>query len=229
MGNIKSMLVGAAVLASGLAFAGNASAAPQRPVAPAAQQAYVVPAGMREVPSKFQRTKVRFRTNEPAGTIIVNTNTKFLYFVQGNGRAIRYGVGVGRQGFGWSGVMHVGRKQEWPSWTPPKEMVVRERRYGHNIPLFMRGGPNNPLGARALYLYRNGHDSMFRIHGTNQPWSIGKNMSSGCIRMMNANVKDLYSRASVGTKVVVIGPGNRQGNVEYTDNGVDILHTLFGG
>lgn len=210
---------GVALLAAGMVLAAPLTATPA-----AAQQQY-----MKQPPQKFMRAKVRLRTTEPAGTIIVNTRTKYLYYVQGNGNAIRYGVGVGREGFGWSGVMRVARKAEWPSWTPPREMVARERRAGHNIPLFVKGGENNPLGARALYLYRNGRDSMFRIHGTNQPWSIGKNMSSGCIRMMNKDVKDLYSRAHVGTKVVVIGPGNRQGDVEYTDNGVDILRTIFGG
>jgi lipoprotein-anchoring transpeptidase ErfK/SrfK len=182
-----------------------------------------------DLPPEYQRQPVFYRTNEPPGTIIVNTADRFLYLIQGNNRAIRYGIGVGRDGFGWSGVVHIGRKAEWPDWTPPREMIARERRHGHNIPTFVEGGENNPLGARAMYLYRNGHDTMYRIHGTNQPSSIGLNMSSGCIRMMNADVMDLYARASVGAKVVVIGPGNRQGDIAYSDNGVDILHTLFGG
>lgn len=230
MRKFRSILVGAAALAaSGLYLATAASAMPNRPNAVPAQDTNVVRASMNEVAPEFRRTKIRLHTGEPAGTIIVDTNNKHLYLVEGNGRAIRYGIGVGREGFGWSGVMHVRRKAEWPSWTPPSEMVARERRNGHHIPLFMKGGPNNPLGARALYLYHNGRDSMFRIHGTNQPWSIGKNMSSGCIRMMNADVEDLYSRVPVGTRVLVIGPGNRQGDVEYSDRGVDILRTLFGG
>ena len=224
-----SNLFTAALIGGSLVLAGPAKATPVRPAVPAARSSQVVLASMSQVPQKFMRAKVRLETSEPAGTIIVNTRTKYLYYVQGNGRAIRYGVGVGREGFGWSGVMHVGRKEEWPTWTPPAQMVVRERRQGHRIPPFMKGGPNNPLGARALYLYNGGHNSLFRIHGTNQPWSIGRNMSSGCIRMMNADVEDLYSRAHVGTKVVVIGPGDRQGDVEYSDNGIDILHTIFGG
>ena len=225
-----SMALGAVLLAGSLTLAGAAGAMPARPAAaPGGGHSRVVLAAMKQAPQKYMRAKVRLQTSEPAGTIIVNTRTKYLYYVQGHGRAVRYGVGVGREGFGWSGVMHVGRKEEWPTWTPPAQMVAREHRHGHNIPLFMKGGPGNPLGARALYLYHDGRDSLFRIHGTNQPWSIGKNMSSGCIRMMNADVEDLYRRAHVGTRVVVIGPGNRQGDVEYSDNGIDILHTIFGG
>ena len=145
----------AALLAGSLASAGAANARPSRPAAPAAGPSDVVLAGMKQVPQKFMRAKVRLQSNEPAGTIIVNTRTKYLYYVQGDGRAIRYGVGVGREGFGWSGVMHVGRKEEWPSWTPPAQMVVRERRHGHNIPLFMKGGPKQSArGTGALSLPR---------------------------------------------------------------------------
>ena len=158
---------------------------------------------------KYLRQSVKLQTSEAPGTIIVDTRRKFLYLVQPGGKAIRYGVGVGREGFGWNGRVKVGRKAKWPSWTPPAEMVERERRNGNNIPRFVKGGPANPLGARALYLYKGSRDTIFRIHGTNQPWTIGLNMSSGCIRMMNKDVEDLYSRVPRGTPVVVIGPDGR--------------------
>ncbi|KAA0699616.1 L,D-transpeptidase [Neorhizobium sp. P12A] len=181
-----------------------------------------------QVKPQFHKRLVRLATDEAPGTIIVDTNNKFLYLVEGNNRATRYGIGVGRDGFGWSGVVNVGRKAEWPTWTPPAEMRVREAKEGHKIPPFMPGGPDNPLGARAMYLYQNGHDTIFRIHGTNQPWTIGLNLSSGCIRMMNQDVTELYDRVPVGAKVIVVGPGNKQGEVSYQDRGVDVLRTLFG-
>jgi lipoprotein-anchoring transpeptidase ErfK/SrfK len=182
-----------------------------------------------QVKPQFQRRMVRLRTNEAPGTVIVDTNNKYLYLVEGDNRARRYGIGVGRDGFGWSGVVKVGRKAEWPGWTPPPEMIAREAKKGHKLPAYQEGGEDNPLGARAMYLYRNGNDTAFRIHGTNQPWSIGLNMSSGCIRMMNKDVTDLYDRVPIGTKVIVVGPGNKQGEVSYEDRGVDILRTMFGG
>jgi lipoprotein-anchoring transpeptidase ErfK/SrfK len=172
---------------------------------------------------------VRLVTTEAAGTVIIDTNNKYLYLVEGNNRATRYGIGVGRDGFGWSGVVKIGRKAEWPAWTPPAEMRRREAAKGHMIPAFQEGGEDNPLGARAMYLYQGGRDTIFRIHGTNQPWTIGLNMSSGCIRMMNEDVTHLYDRAPVGTKVIVIGPGNRQGKVAFEDRGIDVLRTMFGG
>ena len=177
----------------------------------------------------FLRKKVRFVTNEKPGTIIIDTPNKYLYYVEGNNKATRYGVGVGREGFGWSGVVKVGRKEEWPSWTPPAEMRRREAANGRILPITQEGGIDNPLGARALYLFKGGRDTIFRIHGTNQPWTIGQNMSSGCIRMMNKDVEHLYARAGLGTKVIVVGPGNRQGKVQYTDRGVDFFGSLFGG
>ena len=181
------------------------------------------------VAQQFKRKKVRLVTNEQPGTVIVDTNNKFLYFVEGNNRATRYGVGVGRDGFGWSGVVNVGRKAEWPSWTPPAEMRAREAKQGRILPLVQKGGIDNPLGARALYLYKGGRDTIFRIHGTNQPWTIGHNMSSGCIRMMNQDVEHLYERVGIGTKVVVVGPGNKHGDISYQDKGLDVFATLFGG
>jgi lipoprotein-anchoring transpeptidase ErfK/SrfK len=183
----------------------------------------------KEVPGKFKRRSVRFATNEAPGTIIVDTNNKFLYYVEGQNRATRYGIGVGREGFGWSGVVSIGRKAEWPTWTPPAEMRAREARRGIKLPAVMPGGPENPLGARAMYLYKGGRDTIFRIHGTNQPWSIGLNLSSGCIRMMNKDVEHLYARAPVGSKVVVIGPGSKPGDVAFQDRGLDIFRTIFGG
>jgi lipoprotein-anchoring transpeptidase ErfK/SrfK len=155
-------------------------------------------------PWQFRRQTVRFRTNERAGTIIIDTRSKFLFYILDNNRAIRYGVGVGREGFGWRGTVRVGRKAEWPSWTPPKEMIVRERRRGRIIPSHMKGGINNPLGARAIYLYDGGRDTLFRIHGTTEPWTIGTNVSSGCIRLVNADVIDLYKRVRIGAKVIVL-------------------------
>lgn len=183
----------------------------------------------KEIPSKFKRQIVRLTTKEKPGTIIIDTNKKFLYLVQDKNRAIRYGVGVGREGFGWSGVVKIGRKAEWPEWRPPEEMRRREAAKGHILPVVQEGGPDNPLGARAMYLYKGGRDTIFRIHGTNQPWTIGLNMSSGCIRMMNKDVEHLYDRAKIGAKVIVIGPGNRQGDVSFDDKGVDLLRTIFGG
>jgi len=183
----------------------------------------------KQVPEKFKRRAVRLQTNEQPGTIIIDTNNKFLYLVEGKNRALRYGVGVGREGFGWSGVVKIGRKEEWPSWRPPAEMRSREAAKGHILPVVQEGGIDNPLGARAMYLYKGGRDTIFRIHGTNQPWTIGLNMSSGCIRMMNKDVEHLYERASIGAKVIVVGPGNRQGDVSFEDKGIDFLRTVFGG
>ena len=134
--------------------------------------------------------------HEAPGTIVIDTPNKFLYLVEGGGKAMRYGVGVGRPGFTWAGVHTVSAKKEWPDWVPPEEMLQRQP----GLPHFMAGGPNNPLGARAMYL----GSTLYRIHGSNEPWTIGHNVSSGCIRMRNADVIDLYSRVKVGTKVVVL-------------------------
>ncbi|KGD86171.1 L,D-transpeptidase [Rhizobium sp. YS-1r] len=227
-GRILAMAMG---MAGAIFFtAQNASA-----IGPAARHAerpasdVTLVAQRKELPEKYKRRVVRFSTTERPGTIIVDTNNKFLYYIEGPNRATRYGIGVGRDGFGWSGVVNVGRKAEWPSWTPPAEMRARERRAGRILPAVQEGGIDNPLGARALYLYKGGRDTIFRIHGTNQPWTIGLNMSSGCIRMMNKDVEHLYARADIGTRVIVIGPGNRHGNVDYKDRGIDIFGTIFGG
>jgi lipoprotein-anchoring transpeptidase ErfK/SrfK len=143
---------------------------------------------------------VSYETQHKAGTIVIDTNNRFLYLVMGDGKARRYGVGVGKPGFEWAGAHKITRKAEWPSWTPPKEMVAREAAKGHYLPAFMDGGPENPLGSRAMYL----GSTLYRIHGTNAPWTIGYAVSSGCIRMRNEDVVDLYERVNVGTKVIVI-------------------------
>jgi lipoprotein-anchoring transpeptidase ErfK/SrfK len=145
---------------------------------------------------RYARQIVNYSGNEKAGTIIVDTPQRFLFLVQGDGTAIRYGIGVGRPGFAWAGVKSVTRKAEWPDWVPPPEMLARRP----DLPRHMAGGPENPLGARALYL----GSSLYRIHGSNEPWTIGQAVSSGCIRMRNEDVMDLYERVKVGTKVVVI-------------------------
>ncbi|MFB9951299.1 L,D-transpeptidase [Rhizobium puerariae] len=152
---------------------------------------------------ELRRQEVAYVTPHGAGTVVVDTPARRAYYVLGEGRAIRYGVGVGRAGLALAGNAYVGRKAEWPSWTPTLNMQRREERY-RKLAGGIPGGPNNPLGARAMYLYRGGNDTHFRIHGTNQPDSIGHAMSSGCIRMMNHDVIDLYDRVKVGAKVVVI-------------------------
>ena len=148
------------------------------------------------------KSVVPFRTTEPPGTIIISTRKRRRFYVLADGTAISYGVGVGRFGFTWRGVAKIGRKAEWPAWHPPAEMVERDplaAKYADGMP----GGPNNPLGARALYLYEGNRDTLYRIHGTREPWSIGLAVSSGCIRMLNEEVIDLYNRVKIGTRVLV--------------------------
>lgn len=147
------------------------------------------------LPPEWQKQMVYFRTTEAPGTIIVQTSERYLYLVQGNNRALRYGIGVGREGFTWQGLLKISRKAEWPDWVPPPEMIQRQP----YLPRFMAGGPGNPLGARAMYL----GSTVYRIHGTNRPDTIGTAISSGCFRLVNADVMDLYDRVPVGTKVVV--------------------------
>lgn len=147
----------------------------------------------------LSRKTVDFATMLPAGSIVVRTGERKLYYVLADGKAIQYPVGVGREGFEWSGTDHITRKAQWPGWRPPRNMIVREAARGRNIPEYMPGGPQNPLGARALYI----GNTEYRIHGTSQPWSIGLAVSSGCIRMMNEQVIDLYSRVELGATVVV--------------------------
>jgi lipoprotein-anchoring transpeptidase ErfK/SrfK len=145
---------------------------------------------------RFERQVIRYSGDEKPGTVIINTNEKFLYLVQEDGTAMRYGIGVGRPGFTWAGVKTVSAKREWPDWRPPDEMLKRRP----DLPRYMAGGPDNPLGARAMYL----GSSLYRIHGSNEPWTIGTAVSSGCIRMRNEDVIDLYERVKVGTRVIVI-------------------------
>jgi lipoprotein-anchoring transpeptidase ErfK/SrfK len=170
-----------------------------------AGQTVVVVNKNRKVDPKFDRQVVAYRTDEAPGTVIIDTKDKFLYFIQADGKALRMGVGVGREGFGWTGVVHVGGKQENPKWFPPAEMVARQPELVKYLASGMPGGEGNPLGVRALYLFDDkGKDTLYRIHGTIEPWSIGLNVSSGCIRMLNENVSELYDLVEVGTKVIVM-------------------------
>jgi lipoprotein-anchoring transpeptidase ErfK/SrfK len=183
-------------------FGGGRSMAPPRPpsgVAMARGDAYAedLVERTRSMPDrKFDRQVVSYHGPEKPGTVVVDTPQRFLFLVQDNGTAIRYGIGVGQPGFAWAGVKTISAKKEWPDWTPPPEMLQRRP----DLPNWMAGGPENPLGARALYL----GSSLYRIHGSNEPWTIGQAVSSGCIRMRNEDVVDLYERVKVGTKVLVI-------------------------
>ena len=198
---IKTFLTGVAVAAV-VMVADWATAAPlslshqaysradqMAPAEPQTEQGY-------ETPAQFRRQVVPYTGSEAPGTIIIDTPNTFLYLVQPGGRAIRYGIGVGRDGFRWSGVQTITKKAEWPDWTPPAEMIARQP----YLPRFMAGGPTNPLGARAMYL----GNTIYRIHGTNAPSTIGQRVSSGCIRLTNEDVTDLASRVNIGTKVIVI-------------------------
>jgi len=158
-----------------------------------------------ELPARLKRQIVSYSTREAPGTIIIDTPNTYLYYVLGGGQAIRYGIGVGRDGFTWSGVQSVTKKAEWPDWTPPPEMIARQP----YLPRQMAGGPGNPLGARAMYL----GGTVYRIHGTNAPQTIGTHVSSGCIRLTNQDVSDLYSRVSVGAKVIVLPMDRRAENM----------------
>jgi lipoprotein-anchoring transpeptidase ErfK/SrfK len=159
-----------------------------------------------ELPARLKRQVVSYTTREAPGTVIIDTPNTYLYYVLGGGQAIRYGIGVGRDGFTWSGVQSVTKKAEWPDWTPPPEMIARQP----YLPRHMAGGPGNPLGARAMYL----GGTVYRIHGTNAPGTIGTHVSSGCIRLTNEDVTDLYSRVNVGTKVIVLPMDRRADNID---------------
>ena len=186
------LLSTAAFLLAAISIAAPASAQSEDP---GDQPGYVPAPEEEELPAEYRHQIVFFRSNEPPGTIVVHTEERFLYIVQGNGRALRYGIGVGRDGFQWQGLLRISRKQEWPDWTPPPEMIERQP----YLPRFMAGGPGNPMGARALYL----GNTVYRIHGTNQPQTIGSAVSSGCFRLVNPEIIDLYERVPVGTKVIV--------------------------
>jgi lipoprotein-anchoring transpeptidase ErfK/SrfK len=198
-----ALVFGAALLLSPAIFAGEASAqalsyAPQGAFPSDAARALTDErdGSASLVPERLRRTIVAYDTREAPGTVIIDTPNTALYYVLGQGRAVRYGVGVGREGFTWSGVQTISRKAEWPDWYPPAEMIARQP----YLPRFVAGGPGNPLGARAMYL----GSSQYRIHGTNDPTTIGKFVSSGCIRLTNEDVADLFSRVEIGTKVVVL-------------------------
>lgn len=202
-----------ALAMSAIAFASPAAAAPQAqfpfPFFLPPIQAYEPPASepqvtapsddggtVYEMPARLKRQVVNYATREAPGTVIIDTPNTYLYYVLGNGQALRYGIGVGRDGFTWSGTQTVTKKAEWPNWTPPAEMIARQP----YLPRYMAGGPGNPLGARAMYL----GGTVYRIHGTNAPETIGTHVSSGCIRLTNQDVSDLYSRVNVGSKVIVL-------------------------
>ena len=161
----------------------------------------------KELPANLKKQLVDFTTKEPAGTIVIDTANTYLYLVLGSGKAMRYGIGVGREGFTWTGTERVSRMKEWPDWFPPTEMIERQP----YLPRMMAGGPGNPLGARALYL----GSTLYRIHGTNQPSTIGSFVSSGCIRLLNEDIEDLYSRVQTGTRVVVL-PGKAPEHIANT-------------
>jgi lipoprotein-anchoring transpeptidase ErfK/SrfK len=187
---VFAMILGLRAAAASPLALFTATAAPQYAVETADEQ----PAA--QAPARLKRQVVDYRTDEAPGTIIVDTPNTYLYLVLGNGKAMRYGIGVGREGFTWSGVKQVVRKAEWPDWHPPQDMLARQP----YLPRFMAGGPGNPLGARAMYL----GGTVYRIHGTNNPASIGQQVSSGCIRLTNDDVADLYERVPVGAKVIVL-------------------------
>jgi lipoprotein-anchoring transpeptidase ErfK/SrfK len=178
-----------------------AQSAPPVQAAPSEDEGTVV-----EMPARLKRQVVSYVTREAPGTVVIDTPNTYLYYVLGGGQAIRYGIGGGRDGFTWSGVQSVTRKAEWPDWTPPPEMIARQP----YLPRQMAGGPGNPLGARAMYL----GGTVYRIHGTNAPQTIGTRVSSGCIRLTNEDVSDLYSRVNVGTRVVVLPIDRRADNID---------------
>ncbi|SER59861.1 L,D-transpeptidase catalytic domain [Faunimonas pinastri] len=182
---------------------GGATSGPKILYGPKDEKFKVPPVDLSRIDSQFWRQVVDDPTGEAPGTIVIAPDQRFLFLVMEGGKARRYGVGVGREGFLWAGKATIQRKAKWPTWTPPADMIARDPRsaqFAHGMP----GGPSNPLGARAMYLYQGGRDTLYRIHGTNEPYTIGHAMSSGCIRMLDADVIDLYDRVPVGTKVVVL-------------------------
>jgi lipoprotein-anchoring transpeptidase ErfK/SrfK len=177
---------------------------------PVVGERFPIPAvQLSQINANYLRRIVHYPSNEAPGTIIIDPQNRFLYLVMGGGRAVRYGVGVGRQGFEWSGVATIRDKQEWPDWYPPKEMLQRQPEMMRQMQVLrsgigMAGGPRNPLGARAMYLWQGNKDTLYRIHGTNEPWTIGRSVSSGCIRMLNQDVIDLYERTPLDARVLVL-------------------------
>ena len=176
---------------------------------------------LRRIDPDFLRAVVDYPTDQPVGSIVIDPAAHYLYYIRGNGQAIRYGVGVGREGFVWSGEAEIKAKREWPDWYPPKEMIARDPHVKGVMQklqsgLGMPGGPGNPLGARAMYLFQGNKDTLYRIHGTVEPWSIGHSVSSGCIRMINQDVFDLYNRVPIGTHVTVLGHAQPSQVAEHT-------------
>lgn len=235
--NRRSVLTGGGLMVAALALAGcqttrNSIPLVQEPSLPVPEQPYdydkiyasakdfgfTLPRiNYKATDRQYWRQVVDYSTPEKPGTIIVDPKNKFLYFILGRGKAIRYGVGVGRAGFAWSGDATVRIKREWPKWFPPKDMVDRQpelRKYYKNG---MDGGPHNPITARALYLWQGNVDTLYRIHGTTEPSSIGHNASSGCIRMWLQDIIDLYGRVEVGAKVIVLGNGGPAIPIDDTD------------
>jgi len=208
--HIASALKSAALTAGTVLWIGTAAAAPLPPLFQTSSAASLLTRdqaptdenGLPGLPHDLRRQTVNYPTKAAAGSVVVDIAQTFLYYVLGDGTAIRYGIGVGREGFTWAGSQAVTRKAEWPDWTPPQEMIARQP----YLPRFMAGGPTNPLGARAMYL----GNTIYRIHGTNAPSTIGSRVSSGCIRLVNDDVIDLASRVNVGTKVVVINSADHQ-------------------
>jgi lipoprotein-anchoring transpeptidase ErfK/SrfK len=216
--NSRRAVAFGALAISAIGFSGSAAAAPLElfpfVMTPAVQSAPPPVAAapsedegtVTELPARLKRQIVTYATREAPGTIVIDTPNTYLYFVLGGVQAIRYGIGVGRDGFTWSGVQSISKKAEWPDWTPPPEMIARQP----YLPRQMAGGPGNPLGARAMYL----GGTVYRIHGTNAPGTIGTHVSSGCIRLTNEDVSDLYSRVNVGTKVIVLPMDRRADNAD---------------
>jgi lipoprotein-anchoring transpeptidase ErfK/SrfK len=207
----------AALAIGAVAFAGSAAAAPpelfpfimtpptQVAPPPVAATPFEDEGTTFELPARLRRQVVNYATREAPGTVIIDTPNTYLYYVLGGGQAVRYGIGVGRDGFTWSGTQTITKKAEWPDWTPPPEMIARQP----YLPRQMAGGPGNPLGARAMYL----GGTVYRIHGTNAPETIGTHVSSGCLRLTNEDVSDLYSRVNVGTKVIVLPMAERRADL----------------
>ena len=206
----RAVLAGAAASLAGGVLPEWTSAAPLDLYGPVRGEPFPIPpAPVSRINPAYLRARVAVRTREPPGTVIIDPRSRYLYLVEGTGTALRYGVGVGRQGFAWSGTATINSKQAWPDWYPPKEMIERQPELKRTLVnlqsgVGMPGGPRNPLGARALYLWQNNKDTLYRIHGTTEPWTIGQNVSSGCIRMLNQDVLDLYERTPLGAKVVVM-------------------------
>ena len=207
----------AALAIGAVAFAGSAAAAPlelfpfimtppaQVAPPPVAAAPFEDEGTTFELPARLRRQVVNYATREAPGTVIIDTPNTYLYYVLGGGQAVRYGIGVGREGFTWSGTQTITKKAEWPDWTPPPEMIARQP----YLPRQMAGGPGNPLGARAMYL----GGTVYRIHGTNAPETIGTHVSSGCLRLTNEDVSDLYSRVNIGTKVIVLPMAERRADL----------------